>query len=174
VAPDPEELDEYVASRHRRLLRSAFLLCGDAHEADDLVQSTLVKVILARRRIDRIDSLDAYTRRTLYSTFISSRRRRWRSEQPHGELPEQALAGPGDLELGVVVRTALRRLPTRQRAVLVLRFWEDLGVAETAQVLGIGQGTVKSHTARALASLRQTLGAAVADEDVLQKIGAIS
>ncbi|MER5863082.1 SigE family RNA polymerase sigma factor [Kitasatospora sp. NPDC002040] len=171
MAPDPRELDAYIAGRHHRLLRSAYLLCGDPHEADDLVQSTLVKVILARRRIDRIDSLDAYTRRTLYSTFISSRRRLWRREQPYGELPDRAGGAAGDIELGVLVRAALRQLPARQRAVLVLRFWEDLGVAETAQVLGIGQGTVKSHTARALASLRSTLGDALADE-MLDEMGA--
>jgi RNA polymerase sigma-70 factor (sigma-E family) len=156
-------LDAYIAVRHRQLLRSAYLLCGDVHEAEDLVQSTLVKVVLAGRRLDRIDSLDAYTRRTLFSTFVSSRRRLWRREQPYGELPDPAATGP-DADLGMVVRAALGRLPSRQRAVVVLRFWEDLGMQATAQVLGIGEGTVKSHTARALASLREMLGEAMTDD----------
>ncbi|QMU80009.1 SigE family RNA polymerase sigma factor [Streptacidiphilus sp. PB12-B1b] len=161
------------------LRRSAYLLCGDAHQADDLVQATLVKVVLARRRLKQIDSLDAYTRRTLHSTFISSRRRLWRREHPYADLPDTAGAVP-DADLGLAVRQALQQLPPRQRAVVVLRFWEDLSVQATADVLSISEGTVKSHTARAMATLRTALGPALRDGllpeqlDPTHTIGALS
>ncbi len=173
---DENQLAEYVAARHSVLRRSAYLLCGDVHQADDLVQATLVKVVTARRRLPRIDSLDAYTRRTLHNTFISSRRRLWRREHPHADLPDSAVAGP-DVDLGLAVRDALQLLPSRQRAVVVLRFWEDLSVQATADVLGIGEGTVKSHTSRALATLRAALGEAMEDgllpERLDHEIGAL-
>ena len=174
---DESELAEYIAGRHSMLRRSAYLLCGDVHQADDLVQSTLVKVVLARRRLQRIDSLDAYTRRTLHSTFISSRRRLWRREYPHADLPDSAVPDP-DVDLGLAVREALQLLPSRQRAVVVLRFWEDLSVQATADVLGIGEGTVKSHTSRAMATLRAALGGAMGDgllpEQLDLEIGVLS
>ncbi|MGW1991820.1 SigE family RNA polymerase sigma factor [Embleya sp. NPDC001921] len=161
MAPADEPLREFIAARRGPLLRSAYLLCGDAHEAEDLVQSTLVKVVLAGRRLDRIDNIEAYTRRTLMSVFISSRRRRWRREHPHDVLPDQAAVGGPDTELGLAVRAALAAVSPRQRAVLVLRFWEDLSVDETARILGVSAGTVKSQSARGLSTLRVALGDAL-------------
>lgn len=161
MAGNDEALRDFIADRRGPLLRSAFLLCGDVHEAEDLVQSTLVKVVLAGRRLDRIDNIEAYTRRTLMSVFISSRRRLWRREHPHAAPPDNAAAPGGDVDMGLAVRTALARVPPRQRAVLVLRYWEDLSVEETAQILGVSTGTVKSQSARGLATLRAALGDAL-------------
>lgn len=158
-----EALREFIAVRRGPLLRSAFLLCGDMHDAEDLVQTALVKVVLAGRRLDRIDNIEAYTRRTLMSVFISSRRRMWRREHPHAAPPDTAAAAGGDPDMGLAVRVALSAVPPRQRAVLVLRYWEDLSVEETAQLLGVSPGTVKSQSARGLATLRAALGDALPD-----------
>ncbi|AVV40535.1 sigma-70 family RNA polymerase sigma factor [Streptomyces sp. ID05-04B] len=146
-------LHAFVAGRRTALFRSALLLCGDRDEADDLVQTTLVKVVLGARRHGRLDNLEAYARKTLVNTFIAGRRRFWRRERSYGELPDVA-ARPTDRDAGLVVRAALAALPPKQRAVLVLRYWEDLGVAATAELLGMRESTVKSHTARGLAALR--------------------
>ncbi|MGC0416344.1 SigE family RNA polymerase sigma factor [Embleya sp. AB8] len=161
MAAADEPLREFIAARRGPLLRSAYLLCGDVHEAEDLVQSTLVRVVLAGRRLDRIDNIEAYTRRTLMSVFISSRRRRWRGERPHDVLPDRPVAGGADTDLGLAVRAALATVSPRQRAVLVLRFWEDLSVEETARILDVTTGTVKSQSARGLATLRLALGDAL-------------
>jgi RNA polymerase sigma-70 factor (sigma-E family) len=163
---DEAALREFIAARRGPLLRSAFLLCGDAHEAEDLVQSTLVKVVLACRRLDRVDNIEAYTRKTLMSVFISSRRRLWRREHPHAAPPDTAAVAVGDPDLGLAVRKALADVPPRQRTVLVLRYWEDLSVEETAHILGISPGTVKSQSARGLATLRAALGDALPDAAV--------
>lgn len=165
MAADERALDDFVAGRRAALFRSAFLLCGDRDEADDLVQSTLVKVILGWRRLERLDNIEAYARRTLVNTFISSRRRFWRRERPFGELPDRAQPGV-DTDLGMSVRAALARLPAKQRAVLVLRYWEDLSVEATADTLGMRPNTVKSHAARGVAALRALLPI---DALVLQK-----
>ncbi|HEY9332459.1 MAG TPA: SigE family RNA polymerase sigma factor [Streptomyces sp.] len=148
-----DALHAFVESRRTALFRSAYLLCGDRHEAEDLVQSTLVKVVLGGRRHGRLDNIEAYARKTLVNTFIASRRRFWRREQSYGELPERAVHAT-DTDTGLAVRAALGRLTPRQRAVLVLRYWEDLSVEATAALLGMRENTVKSHTARGLAALR--------------------
>nr|WP_236656444.1 SigE family RNA polymerase sigma factor [Streptacidiphilus jiangxiensis] len=174
---DDPELREFLSHRRHALLRSAYLLCGDAHAAEDLVQTTLIKVVLARRGRRPIDHLDAYARRTLVTTFIASQRRLWHRERPHGELPEAPASGP-DADLGLAVRAALRRIAPRQRAVLVLRFFEDQSVQATAELLGVSEGTVKSQTARGLdvlrAALRDVMGDAagtVVDEELTQMHG---
>ena len=135
--------------------RSAFLLCGNRDEAEDLVQSTLLKVILAWRRLERIDSVEAYARRTLVNVFIGSRRRMWRREQPYGDVPEHAAPAP-DVDAALAVQAALARLPIKQRTVLVLRFWEDLSAEATADLLGMRPGTVRSHSSRGIAALRRS------------------
>ncbi|QDY78973.1 SigE family RNA polymerase sigma factor [Streptomyces qinzhouensis] len=146
-------LREFVEGRRTALLRSAFLLCGDRDEADDLVQTTLVKVVLGGRRHGRIDNLEAYARKTLVNTFIASRRRFWRREHVYETLPEHPEPA-SDPDSGLVIRAALGRLTAKQRAVVVLRYWEDLSVAETARLLDMRENTVKSHAARGLAALR--------------------
>ncbi|MFJ7074816.1 SigE family RNA polymerase sigma factor [Streptomyces sp. NPDC098781] len=149
-------LHAFVEGRRTALFRSAYLLCGNRDEAEDLVQTTLVKVVLGGRRHARLDNLDAYARKTLVNTFIAARRRFWRREQAYGEVPD--LPGQGvDSDTGVMVRAALAQLAPKQRAVLVLRYWEDLSVADTAELLGMRESTVKSHTARGLAALRAVM-----------------
>ncbi|WP_316783823.1 SigE family RNA polymerase sigma factor [Streptomyces sasae] len=155
------QLHAFVEGRRTALFRSAYLLCGNRDEAEDLVQTTLVRVVLGARRHGRLENPDAYARKTLVNTFISARRRFWRREQAYGELPD--VPGQGvDSDTGVMVRAALASLAPKQRAVLVLRYWEDLSVAATAELLGMRESTVKSHTARGLAALR----AAVQEEFV--------
>ncbi|MFI5803506.1 SigE family RNA polymerase sigma factor [Streptomyces sp. NPDC051561] len=150
--------EEFVAATGPRLLRMAWLLTGDAHLAEDLVQSALAKVWPKWHRI-KDEHPEAYLRRTLVTTHSSWWRRRWRGELPHGEVPDvrsapDAYAG---VDLEDLLGTAVRALPVRQRAVVVLRFFEDLGVAETAAVLGCTPGTVKSQSAKALRALRAVL-----------------
>lgn len=147
------DLHAFVEGRRAALFRSAYLLCGNRDEAEDLVQTALVKVVLGARRHGRLENLDAYARRTLVNTFIAGRRRFWRRERAYGELPDVPEQVP-DNDTGLMVRAALAQLAPKQRAVLVLRYWEDLSVAATAELLGMRESTVKSHTARGLAALR--------------------
>ncbi|MFJ8887867.1 SigE family RNA polymerase sigma factor [Streptomyces sp. NPDC102402] len=152
-----DALHDFVRDRRLALFRSAYLMCGNREEAEDLVQTTLVKVVLGWRRLKRLDHVEAYARKTLFNTFIAGRRRFWRREQAYGEMPERP-APEADSETGLVVRAALARITPRQRAVLVLRYWEDQSVEATAAVLGMRENTVKSHTARGLAALRAEMG----------------
>lgn len=153
------EFREFVAARSPALLRTAYLLSGgDWALAEDLLQTALTKTYLAWGRIQDQNARESYVRTTLATTSASWWRRRWHGERATAVLPETATADPG---AGVDDRDALWRLvvalPARQRAVLVLRFYEDLSEAETARVLGVSPGTVKSHTSRALAALRGEL-----------------
>ena len=146
----------YVVQRRRALLRSAWLLTGDWHLAEDLVQTALAKAYLAW---ERIDDHDAYVRRVLTTTYVTWWRRRWRGEQATEHLPEH-VAPADDLDLRGQVAAALRDLPRRQRAVVVLRYFDDLTETQTAAALGCSVGTVKSHHARAMARLRVCPGLA--------------
>ena len=156
-----EEFREFVAARSAALLRTAYLLAGDWATAEDLLQTALTKTYLAWKRLGQIEAVEPYARRVLVNTATSWWRRRWHGERPTEVLPERA-AGDGQDER--VERDALWRyvkaLPTRQRAVLVLRFYEDMSEAQTAQLLGVSVGTVKSQCSRALATLRQRLAEA--------------
>src|SRR5262245_7645705 len=148
------DFDAYVAQAWPRLLRSAWLLTGDWHRAEDLVQTVLARAYGRWHRL-RNDAPDAYLRAMLATTYLSWRRRKWRGEIPVERLPES----PGrdlhhEIELRHMMRVALARLPRRQRAVLMLRFHGDFTEVATAEALGLSVGTVKSYTARALASLR--------------------
>jgi RNA polymerase sigma-70 factor (sigma-E family) len=154
---DAPTFEEYVAARSRALWRSAWLLTGDHHKAEDLVQTALMK---CWRRWDRIDggAVDAYVRRTMLTTYTDWWRRRWNSEVPTGTLPDRPASGALDRGHDPGVRrdvlVALAGLPRGQRAVVVLRFFDDLSEAQTAEALGISAGTVKSQTSRALRALR--------------------
>ncbi|WP_406208953.1 SigE family RNA polymerase sigma factor [Kitasatospora sp. NBC_01560] len=149
------DFEEFVAARSPRLLRMAWLLTGDPHLAEDLLQTALAKVWPKWDKIS-IDRPEAYVRRVLVNSHVSWWRRRWQGELPHGELPEPPTdADPyEDVVVGHVVASAVRALPPRQRAVVVLRYFEDLSVEETAAALGCSTGTVKSQTHRALLALR--------------------
>ena len=153
------EFREFVQARSAALLRIAYLVCGEMTLAEDLLQTTLTRTYLAWRRHDGIQSLDAYARRVLLNTATSWWRRRWRGERPTGEVPERPVSDRAD---HVAERDAmwrlLGRLPARQRAVIVLRYYEDLSEADIAAQLGLSVGTVKSHASRALATLRAHLG----------------
>ncbi|MEU6850589.1 SigE family RNA polymerase sigma factor [Actinacidiphila alni] len=154
--------EEFVAARGPRLLRVAWLLTGDPHLAEDLLQTVLARVWPKWHRIAD-DSPEAYVRKALVHTHASWWRRRWRGEVPHGELPDRPQpADPyGDVDLEQVLAAAIRELPVRQRAVVVLRYFEDLSVADTAEVLGCTEGTVKSQASKALRALRGRLPSAV-------------
>ncbi|MFI1997047.1 SigE family RNA polymerase sigma factor [Actinoplanes sp. NPDC020271] len=164
-----EEVTAYVRARYGSLLRTAFLLCGDRGKAEDLVQTTLAKTVVAWPRLQQSDSIDHYVQRVLVNTFITSRRRRCWWEQPLGRLADS----PGrDEFLAVEQRDQLRRaldaLPARQRAAVVLRFYEDLSEQDTARALGCSVGTVKSLSSRGLQTLRKqwVKADAVADQEV--------
>lgn len=155
-----EEFREFVAARSAALLRTAYLLAGDWGTAEDLLQTALTKTYLAWKRLGEIEAVEPYARRVLVNTATSWWRRRWHGERPTEVLPERA--APDQIEQHLE-RDALwrhvRALPVRQRAVLVLRFYEDLSEAQTAAMLNISPGTVKSQTFRALNTLRQRLRA---------------
>ena len=157
TSPDWErDFADFVAARSRLLCTTAYLLCGDWHRAEDHAQTALTKLYLAWRRIDRRESVDAYARKVLVRTVLDEHRRPWRRERATAELPEHP--GPADLaDDRVDLLAALARLPGRQRAVVVLRYWGDLGIGETAEALGISEGTVKSAASRGLAALRGAL-----------------
>jgi RNA polymerase sigma-70 factor (sigma-E family) len=155
-----EEFREFVAARSSALLRTAYLLAGDWATAEDLLQTALTKTYLAWKRLGGIDAIEPYTRRVLINTSTSWWRRRWHGERPTEVLPERQ--GPDQHEEALerdLLWRHVRALPTRQRAVLVLRFYEDLSEAQTADLLDISPGTVKSQTSRALSTLRKRLGA---------------
>jgi RNA polymerase sigma-70 factor (sigma-E family) len=162
---DDERSVEFVAftRAHRGdLVRTAVLLCaGDEAYAEDVVQTTLTRLYLAWAKVRRADSPLAYARRSLTHVFIDETRRAHRRRERTVSEPTDAVretaAPAGDPELRQLVLTALASLGPRQRAVVVLRHWHDLDVAETARVLGCSTGTVKSQNARALAHLRAHL-----------------
>ncbi len=155
-----DEFRDFVTARSAALLRTAFLLAGDWATAEDLLQTALTKTYLAWKRLGQIEAIEPYARRVLVNTATSWWRRRWHGEKPTEFLPERAAPDRLDeqLERDTLWRH-VKALPARQRAVLVLRFYEDMSEAQTAALLNISAGTVKSQTSRALATLRQRLAA---------------
>nr|WP_062333969.1 SigE family RNA polymerase sigma factor [Herbidospora sakaeratensis] len=150
---DRADFERYVEQRSSRLLRTAYLLCRDWATAEDLTQTALAKAWLAWRRIG--DNPDAYVYRILVNTHNSWWRRMWRREVPTGELPESAAPdGERSADDRDVLRVALAGLPPGMRAVLVLRYFEDLSDPEIAAILGCSEVTVRSQASRALAKLR--------------------
>ena len=154
----PDGFTEFVAVRSATLLRSAWLLTGDAGKAEDLLQTVLAVVWPRWTRVVAGGNPEAYVRQALYTTYLSWRRRRWRFETPTAELPDHRHHAIGDVAGELADRDALKRalarLSPQQRAIVVLRYVEDLSVSETAQVIGCSEGTVKVQAGRALASLR--------------------
>ncbi|SCG43064.1 SigE family RNA polymerase sigma factor [Micromonospora halophytica] len=148
---------EYFAARSASMRGTAYLLCGDWHRAEDLVQTAFTKLYLVWNRVTRHEVLDAYVRQILVRTFLDERRRGWwRRERVGGEDAERPTP-PDSPENRLVMLRALAAVPPRQRAVLVLRYWEDLSVDEVAALLGCSAGTVKSQAARGLDTLRGLL-----------------
>lgn len=153
-----EDFEAWVQARAASLGRTAYLLTGDAHLAEDLVQDTLVRVADHWRRVTRAGTPDAYARQVMHHLAIDRwRRRRTRPPEALGaESPERHRGDDdGDVERRVVLREALRRLTPRQRAMVSLRFYEDLTEVQTAAALGCSVSTVKSTTRDALRRLRE-------------------
>ena len=154
-----QEYVEFTAARLPAMRKLAYLLCGDPHRAEDLVQQTFVKLYTSWRRARAVEHLDGYVRAMLVRAFLNERRRPWATRvQLTDAVPERAVGHQPDVEGRTVLRAALNRLPPRQRAVLVLRFLCDLPIADVAELLGCSPGTVKSQTSHGLAALRRTLG----------------
>ena len=146
------EFTEFVHSAGTGLYRSALLLTGDAHLAEDLVQDALARTYRSWRRLHAAGNATAYTRKTMYHLQVSRWRRRRVAETLTDATVEVAAAGP-DHALRVTVRQALLRLTRSQRAVIVARYFDDLSEVETARLLGISKSSVHSRTSRALARL---------------------
>jgi RNA polymerase sigma-70 factor (sigma-E family) len=138
------------------LRRIAFLMCGDWHRAEDLTQEALARIYVAWPRLRDTTQLGAYARTIVVRLVIDASRRS--RETPVGDVPEGAYS-PVAHDQRDVILAALASMPHRQRAVLVLRYWEDFSVAQTAKALGCAEGTVKSQAARGLAALRELLPA---------------
>jgi RNA polymerase sigma-70 factor (sigma-E family) len=157
VDAEAEGFAQFVEVRQRALQRTAWLLTGDWALAEDLVQTALVRSWPRWERIRRRDDPEVYVRRVMVNTWVSWSRRRWRGERPSWAMPDGQAAGDlaAEVAVRVAVRSALRSLTARQRAVLVLRVFDDLSEAQVAQVLNCAIGTVKSTMARAVARLRE-------------------
>jgi len=145
---------EYFAARSGAMRGTAFLLCGDWHRAEDLVQAAFTKLYVHWNRVARHESLDPYVRKVLIRTFIDDGRRGWwRRERPQ-DTPVDLPAAQAHTDDRLMLMRALSEVPARQRAVLVLRYWEDMSVEEAARALNCSPGTVKSQAARGLDTLR--------------------
>lgn len=156
------EFTEFAVATSPRLRRAAFLLCGDWHTAEDLVQTTLTKVFVSWRRIRRQDAAPAYAARTLINTYLTDKRLKRSGEIATDRLPERPAESPAP-ETRIVVLNALATLPPKGRAVVVLRYWADMSVEQVAAALGCSPGNVKSQSARALDKLRVVLGDAMTE-----------
>jgi RNA polymerase sigma-70 factor (sigma-E family) len=160
------DFTEYVSASLPSLRRLAFMLCHDWHRADDLVQAAVTRLYVRWARAATADNLDAYVRTILFREFLHEGRNSWaRRVHLTEDVPVKTAAVP-DREAAMDLQTAIAGLPPRQRAALVLRFYCDLNVEQSAQLLGCSQGTVKSQTSRALAALRRNLEAANLAGDV--------
>jgi RNA polymerase sigma-70 factor (sigma-E family) len=162
-----EEFADFVGARWASLYRLAYLLTASPTGAEDLLQTTLEKAYMRWARIGQMEYAEAYVRRMLANTLVSSRRRAWIGERPYSNLPETA---GESAELPVLDRSLLWplvcALPVGQRAVIVLRYYEDLTEAQIADVLGCAPGTVKSQSSAAIGALRRALAATGVGEGV--------
>lgn len=151
---DEEAFRAFVTERQTVLRRRAFLLCGNWADGDELVQEALARVYVAWHRIAP-GAETAYTRRTMLNVYLNDQRKR-RREVLTDQTPEPAMTDH-DRELALTLTELLKDLPDKQRAVIVLRFWEDLTVPQIAECTGVAEGTIKSQISRALAALRERL-----------------
>lgn len=154
------EFHAYFEARVAVIRRTAYLLCGDWHRAEDIAQTALAKLYVAWPRLNRGGQVDAYTRKIVVRAAIDDSRR-WfrRKETAMGALPDIETAAVPGVDDVIDVRRALAALPPGQRVTVILRYWEDLPITETAELLGCSEGTVKSQAAKGLAALRQLLAA---------------
>jgi RNA polymerase sigma-70 factor (sigma-E family) len=164
---DEDRFREFAVRQAAPLRRCAYLFCGDWHLAEDLMQTTLVKIYRAWPKVTMRDTMTSYARTVLLRTWLDEKRRPWRrSEIGHADVPDRSdpAAEPAVAAerswAREQVHGALLSVPPRQRAVLVLRYFDDLSIAETAEAMGCTEGTVKSQAARGLANLRAAMAAA--------------
>ncbi|MQY05438.1 SigE family RNA polymerase sigma factor [Actinomadura macrotermitis] len=151
------EFTAYVAERQVWLRRVAYLLCGDWHRADDLVQATVTQLFVKWRQARAADNVDAYVRTMLVRVYLGEQRGGWMARvRVTADVPDGAV-GARDVEAAIDVRAALGAVPPRQRAALVLRYYCDLTNEQAAEVLGCSAGTVKSQTSRGLVALRRAM-----------------
>ncbi|SDL05149.1 SigE family RNA polymerase sigma factor [Streptomyces indicus] len=153
---DDDGFAAFAQAVQRRLYRTAYLLCGDADAARDLTQTALAKVFQHWRRVRAADHPEAYARTVLTRTFLAERRRRLRDLLAHAYAGPEPV--PDQADLRVTLLAALAELPPRARAMVVLRYWEDLSVERVAELLRCSESTVKSQCSRSLARLRERLG----------------
>jgi RNA polymerase sigma-70 factor (sigma-E family) len=158
----PEEFTEFASAYAARLRRTAYLLCGNWHTAEDLTQIALTQTLLSWRRLSRLDNAPAYAHRSLVNAYLGHRRSRKSRELPVA-LPPDAAGPAGTTELRLVLLRALDTLTPSARAVVVLRYWEDLSIGQVAAMLQCSTGNVKSQSSRALAQLRAVLGDTLLD-----------
>ncbi|MFI5757957.1 SigE family RNA polymerase sigma factor [Streptomyces sp. NPDC051569] len=159
-----DEFREFAGARTNQLFRSACLLTsGDTHLAEDLVQETLGRMYAVWGRVSRIDNPAGYAHTVLVRTFLTHQRRRSATERPVGELPESAQYSGGDPALRIALLAALGQLAPKDRAVVVLRYWEDRSVEETAGAMNVSSAAVRTRSVRALAKLREHMGGRFAE-----------
>lgn len=151
------EFVEFVRTRGPSLRRTAFLLCGDWHHAEDLVQIALLKLFRAWSRIKAAEAVESYARTVLVRTAVDESRRIVRRRERVSDSVPEVVAPAENPDATLDARRVLAMLPARQRAVIVLRYWEDLPIEDVAQMLGCAEGTVKSQAAKGLATLRKLL-----------------
>jgi RNA polymerase sigma-70 factor (sigma-E family) len=163
-----DDFVEFAEAAAPRLRRTAFLLCGNWHTAEDLAQTTLAKVFASWRRINHRDAAYAYAMRTLLNTYLAESRRKRPGEYLTGQPPERPVEQPSP-ELRMAVLEALAMLPPKARAVVVLRYWADQSVDQVAALLGCSAGNVKSQSARALDKLRVLLRDIAVEPDVIDR-----
>lgn len=156
MSVDPDGFVEFASARAPQLLRSAYLLAGDHHLAEDLVQTTLTNLYRGWKRVRRMDNPVAYAHTALTRTYLSHQRLRRSTETPVQTMPESGRYEDSALRMTLI--DALGQLQARDRVVLVLRYWEDRSVEESARVLGMRESTVRSQCLRALQRLRELLG----------------
>lgn len=158
---DDASFDLFASRSTESLTRLAYLLCGDRHLAHDIVQTCLIRLYKAWPRLRDTDTVDAYARKVLLRCWLNERRRPWRRvESRDGFVPDTPAPGSDPartMHLKEMVRSALSQLPPRQRAAVVLRYWSQYSVTETAAILRCSEGNVKSQSARGLVTLRATL-----------------
>lgn len=164
MGEDPDGFREYASARRSGLRRTAYLLCGDWYLADDLVQDALAKLFVRWRQIRAKGEVDAYVRRMLVNGYLATHRRAWRREVTTSELPDVVARTESDDGTRDLLLRALAELKPSQRTIVVLRYWDDLSVEQTAVALGCSTGNVKSQAARGLNHLRAALSSAVVAE----------
>jgi RNA polymerase sigma-70 factor (sigma-E family) len=159
-----DEYAEFAAARAGHLYRSACLLtAGDTHLAEDLVQETFGRLYLRWGRLSRVDNPAAYAQTVLTRAFLAHQRRRSSTERVTDRMPDLPGTNGGDAPLRLTLLDALSRLPAKDRAVIVLRYWEDRSVEQTADVLGVSSAAVRTRCVRALGRLRELVGQDLAE-----------